>query len=142
MAGTRFTVLVLVLLVGLIGFVSSRSIVDLLYPTIAPRFYQQLVAGMSISSGLFGLAAIVLIWKTLSRIDDYLDSSARLLRELFVRGATTPDLIRADNILRKDLRKFGPSLGIEKAEEELAVEFPAFLARHSADSSEVSGYKT
>ena len=68
-----------------------------------------------------------MIWALIRDVDKFFESSARILRELFVHGASSHMLLRAANILQLNLNREGPRFGRMRAEKTLAREFPQIL---------------
>jgi hypothetical protein len=127
MGGTRFALSVVSMLIGVFGSLFSRTLISS-FP-LMEHLYNQYVAIATILSMLFVLTGAWLMWQVLSDVDTYFDSSARLLRELFVRDAGSETIIRADNILRRELHAYGPKRAMYSAERAIAEEFPYLKER-------------
>ena len=123
MAGPRFVIYVFILLSGIMGLAFSQQVAELFMGDSKMNYERAMIIMIS-GSGLYAVGAAVLIWRGLSQVEDYLDFSRRIFRELFVLGAKSADLIKADDILRTGVQKYGPGRGIEHAEVVLAEEFP------------------
>ena len=87
------------------------------------RYYNPASFFLSLCA-LLAVPGVLLVWRRVTHVEQYLASSARLLRELFITGANPRELVKADNILRRNLEERGPSADRRDAEKMLAREFP------------------
>jgi len=67
---------------------------------------------------------VFVIWRSVTRVDRYLDYTAGMLREVYLQTGNPMELVKASNILRDSLEEKGPYFGRRLANERLWRELP------------------
>lgn len=106
------------------------SVISMIFMQTRPYYSIASIQFITFVIGLFGLSlAILIVWRRLSSVDAYLEYSARMLREVYIRSPEPEDLIIAHNIMRDVLEEVGPVRAREEARMRLADAMPMYFGR-------------
>jgi hypothetical protein len=121
------TYLFLVLMfLGILALVVPPALLAIFEPFISPYFNAAVRLASYVVAGLCLLVVISSLVRRLFALDTFVDFSARVLREVYIRSASPQDLITVHNILRDSVEDYGPVVGRKAARERLAQVMPHY----------------
>ncbi|HWW86021.1 MAG TPA: BREX system ATP-binding domain-containing protein [Vicinamibacterales bacterium] len=99
------------------------------------RQYSLYKAAFTAYSIIVFIAVLFMFWQRVSRVDAFLEYSARVLREIYIRNESVQALMRADFILRDAVESQGLLSWKAAAESRLSKEFGSILGGMTANGS-------
>jgi hypothetical protein len=128
LSGSQLVMIISYVAAGVALFFSSDVIADAMSMG-RQREYVVYKIMFSIMGLLTSLSGVLLIWMRLTKVETFLNYSARTLREIYIRSPLVQDLVRADNILHDSLETFGLIQWKDKADVRLWDEFEPMLGQ-------------
>lgn len=121
----------IIIVTYMVGGVTVVFLNDVVAVALARNSFSYITSKIitSIFGMMIALAAVLAIWTRLTKLDVFLNYSARILREIYIRSERVEDLVRADNILRDSLETYGLIRWKEKADVRLWDEFEHILGK-------------